>query len=253
LLPAGCKARHPCVTHCNIYLKPSVKKNYTKFCFTEHCSVCLRNHLLYNMTIAARKQREKHEMRQLILDAARVIFLEKGFDQTSLRNIAEAIDYSAGTIYLYFKDKNDIFHSLHEEGFRIMLQKMQPLQFVTEPFERLKAMGRVYMQFAYENKDFYDLMFIMNAPIDHEKDHEKWEMGHSTLNQLKTLIRECQQQGRFKGYDVEFLSFSIWSSMHGMCALYCRERCQAYHDVNLEAEELMKKGYEYYVSMLEKL
>jgi AcrR family transcriptional regulator len=205
------------------------------------------------MTIASRKQREKKEMRQLILEAARRIFLEKGFEQASLRNIAEAIDYSPGTIYLYFKDKNDIFHALHEEGFQIMLKKMQPLQHVSDPFERLKAMGRIYMEFAFENKDFYDLMFIMSAPMDHEKDEEKWEMGHTTLNQLKQVLRECQQQGHFTGYDIEYLSFTIWSSMHGMCALYCRERCQAYHDAELEPHDLMKKGYEYYISMLEKI
>jgi AcrR family transcriptional regulator len=206
------------------------------------------------MTIAKRKQREKHEMRQLILDAARRIFLRKGFEQTGLRNIAEEIDYSPGTIYLYFKDKDELFHALHEEGFKIMLQKMLPLQHVSDPFERLKAMGRVYMEFAFENKDFYDLMFIMSAPMDHhEKDHEQWEMGHNTLNQLKGILRDCKEQGRFKNYDIEYLSFSIWSSMHGMCALYCRNRCKVYHDVNLEPEALMKKGYEYYVSMLEKM
>jgi len=192
-------------------------------------------------------------MRQLILDAAREVFLEKGYDQASIRNIADKIEYSPGTIYLYFKDKNEIFHALHEEGFRLMLKKMQPLQHVADPFERLKAMGRVYLEFANENKDFYDLMFIISAPIDHEKDHEKWEMGHTTLNYLKNVIRECQEQGRFKGYDIEYFSFMIWSAVHGMSALYCRNRCQAYHDVNLSPQDLMKTAFEYYVSMLEKM
>lgn len=192
-------------------------------------------------------------MRQLILEAARVIFLEKGFHQTSIRTIAEAIEYSPGTIYLYFKDKNEIFHSLHEEGFGRLLIQMQPLEHVSEPFERLKAMGRVYMDFALQNKDFYDLMFIMNAPIDSEKNMEKWEMGNRTLNYLKAVLRDCQKTGRFKGYDVEYLSFTIWSSLHGMCALYCRERCQAYHEQNITADSLMKTGYEYYVRMLEKI
>ena len=69
------------------------------------------------MSVAHRKQREKEEMRELILDASRSIFLEKGYHQTSIRNIAEKIEYSPGTIYLYFKEKDEIFHALHEEGF----------------------------------------------------------------------------------------------------------------------------------------
>jgi AcrR family transcriptional regulator len=204
------------------------------------------------MTVASRKQRDKEEMRSLILDAARKIFLEKGYYQASIRNIAEQIEYSPGTIYLYFKEKDEIFHALHEEGFSRLEMQMQPLQHVTEPFERLKAMGRVYMQFALNNKDFYDLMFIMQAPMNHEKD-EKWKMGHGTLNYLKNVLRDCQAAGRFPGKNIEYLSFNVWSTMHGMCALYCRERCQAYHDVNLEPLELMENSFKYFVEMLDKI
>ncbi|HEY0677242.1 MAG TPA: TetR/AcrR family transcriptional regulator [Chitinophagaceae bacterium] len=204
------------------------------------------------MTVASRKHREKEEMRALILDAAKKIFLAKGYYQASIRNIAEMIEYSPGTIYLYFKEKDEIFHALHEEGFRRFLTQMQPLQHVSEPFERLKAMGRVYMDFASKNKDFYDLMFIMQAPMNHEKE-EEWEMGHQALNYLKDVLRDCQATGRFQGKDIEYLSFTIWSALHGMCALYCRERCHAYHDKGLEAGDLMAHGYEYFIEMLAKV
>lgn len=203
------------------------------------------------MTIASRKQREREDMRILILDAARKIFLEKGYYDTSMRNIAEEIQYSAGTIYLYFKDKDEIFHALHEEGFRRMLDKMQPLAHVSSPFERLKALGRVYLEFAFENKDFYDLMFIMQAPIKHEAEHEDWQMGHRTLDFLKTILSECKTEGYFKGKNVEYLSFAIWAGVHGMAALYCRERYKAYHDI--DPKDLIDHGYKYFVNMLEKL
>ncbi len=205
------------------------------------------------MTIANRKQREKEEMRSLILDAARAIFLEKGYEQASIRAIAEKIEYSPGTIYLYFKDKDEIFHALHEEGFSRMLKKMQPLRHVQDPFERLKAMGAVYLDFAVNNRDFYDLMFILQAPIKHEIDKEDWEMGHQTLDYLKQILRECQEQGRFPGRDINYLSFTIWSMVHGMSALYCRDRCKAYHDVNLEPGKLMENAYKIFMSMLEKI
>ncbi len=204
------------------------------------------------MTVANRKQREKQEMRTLILDAARSIFLEKGYDLTSIRNIAEKIEYSPGTIYLYFKEKDEIFHALHEEGFRRMIMKMEPLQHVAEPFERLKAMGRVYMEFAKENKDFYDLMFIIQAPMNMEE-HEKWKMGNQALNFLKEVIKGCKKTGRFKGKDVNYLSFTIWSAMHGMCALFCRGRCHAYEEENIDPMTLMENGYKYFINMLEKI
>jgi AcrR family transcriptional regulator len=200
------------------------------------------------MTIASRKQREKLEMRRTILDAAKEIFLEKGFHSTSLRNIAEKIEYSPGTIYLYFKDKDDIFHALHEEGFTRLLSMMQPLQLVSDPMERLLAMGRLYMEFAYHNKDLYDLMFIMEAPINAGVNREKWEMGDRTLNFLRQVLGECQERGHFKGMNVEYLSFMVWSALHGMCALYCRERCQAYE--HEQETELLRNGMEYFIKLL---
>ena len=190
-------------------------------------------------------------MRGLILDAARKIFLQHGYYQASLRNIAEEIEYSPGTIYLYFKDKDEIFHALHEEGFRRMLEKMQPLEHVADPFERLKAMGLVYLEFAMNNKDFYDLMFIMQAPIKHEEKSEKWKMGQRTLDYLKNVLKQCQAKGYFKKQNLEYLSFAIWSAMHGMAALYCRDRCKAYP--NIEPMELIKNGYKSFLTMLEQI
>ena len=202
------------------------------------------------MTSPVRRHREKEEMRQLILEAAKSIFLEKGFHSTTLRNIAEWIKYSPGTIYLYFKDKDEIFHALHESAFRKLLEQMSPLVHVEDPMERLIAMGRVYMAFARQNKDLYELMFILDAPINSMKDKDKWEMGARTLDLLKQVLRDCQERGHFQGMDVEYLSFMIWSSMHGMCALYCSGRCQAYDDV--DDDELVEKGTGYLISMIRK-
>ncbi len=202
------------------------------------------------MTIATRKQREKEDMRALILDAARQIFLEKGYELTSIRSIAEKIEYSPGTIYLYFKDKDEIFHILHEEGFRRMLEKMSVLVHVADPFERLKAMGRIYMDFAQNNQDFYHLMFIMTTPMEHEKEQDKWQVGQSTLGFLKDVLRDCQQKGHFKGKDIEYLSFTIWAAMHGMCALMISSRCKAYPD--MDPIELLNNGYKTFISIMEK-
>jgi AcrR family transcriptional regulator len=200
------------------------------------------------MTIATRKQREKLEMRRAILEAAKEIFLEKGFYSASIRNIAEKIEYSPGTIYLHFKDKNDIFHALHEEGFTKLLGMMQPLQHVANPMERLIAMGKVYMEFAYTNKDLYDLMFIMEAPIHAEIDRDKWEMGDKTLNFLKLVLVDCQKMGHFQDKNIDYLSFMIWSSLHGMCALYCRKRCLAYE--HQQEITLLNNGMDYFLEMI---
>ena len=203
------------------------------------------------MSIVDRKQREKEEMRSLILEAAKEIFLEKGYYETSMRNIAERIEYSPGTIYLYFKEKDEIFNALHEEGFLKLFEQMQTLQHVADPFERLKAMGKVYMEFAKKNKDFYDLMFITKAPMNIEQNQDKWEMGCQSFDYLQQVIKACMNEGRFKGKDLDYLSFIIWAALHGMCALNCRDRLHVIE--TKEPEDLLDNGYQYFVSMIENI
>lgn len=60
------------------------------------------------MGISERKEREREEMKTMITTAAMKMFLEDGYAKTSIRNIADAIEYSPGTIYLYYKDKDEL-------------------------------------------------------------------------------------------------------------------------------------------------
>ncbi|MEI6899671.1 MAG: helix-turn-helix domain-containing protein, partial [Bacteroidota bacterium] len=91
------------------------------------------------MGITERKTKERQELKDLILSAAKSLFIEKGIDETSIRNIAERIEYSPATIYLYFKDKDEILHELHSQGFQELGSRMSVLMAVGDPFERLKA------------------------------------------------------------------------------------------------------------------
>ena len=205
------------------------------------------------MGIADRKEREKEELRGLILEAARKLFLEKGVDKTSIRNIADKIEYSPGIIYHYFRDKNEIFHALHQGGFQALGEKMQVLGAVKNPMERLIAMGSIYINFAMENPDMYDLMFIKEAPIDHiyDSEHDDWKEGAGTFNFLRQTIAQCLALGYFQGHNLEPLSYLIWSAVHGMVSLSIRKRCEV---VQLEYREtIVRDALEEFFTILRRL
>lgn len=176
------------------------------------------------MGISARREKEKEDLHNSILTAAREVFLEKGYDQTSIRTIAKKIDYSPTTIYLYFKDKHAIFHALHSEGFQILANRMEVLLTVEDPFERLISMGRIYLRFAKENQDFYDLMFVQKAPIEF-LENEPWKEGESSFLGLKTTIQQCMDRGLLNFKDAEVGAYLVWSAMHGICILTAKDRC----------------------------
>jgi AcrR family transcriptional regulator len=178
------------------------------------------------MGVIDRKEREKVEMKRQILDAARRLFLEQGFEKTSIRNIAEEIEYSAGTIYLYFKDKNEILFALHVEAFSVLMQAMQAgIMGETDPFGRLVSLGKHYLKYAFENPELYDLMFVMTAPMETlECREEIWCDGERAFETLKFVVSDCMKAGYFEGEDPETISVMVWSLVHGLATLHLRRR-----------------------------
>jgi AcrR family transcriptional regulator len=204
------------------------------------------------MTIANRKERQKEELKAKILQTAKELFMEKGFEETSIRNIAEKIEYSPTTIYLYFKDKDDIFYALHREGFMLLNQYFKVLEHVADPYERLKALSKAYIDFALENGEFYDLMFIIRAPMDAlEKDDSTWEEGDRAFAFLVNTISDCIAKGYFKGMNPEILAFTVWSMVHGICSLEIRNRCHVVSELN--QVDLAHKAAALIVEMMDRM
>lgn len=203
------------------------------------------------MGVKERKERDRQEMRENILQSAHQLFVDKGFDDVSIRNIAEAIEYSPATIYLYFKDKNEIFYALHGEAFKKFNEFMTELAVIKEPFKRLIKMGEKYMEFTFKFPKYYDIMFIMQAPMDSVKNCDEWKEGETAHCQLENLVKECQQHGYFKNKEYKTLSFLIWSTMHGMCSLALRDRLKIYEES--ERAKMIDKSFKMFKQLLSEL
>lgn len=205
------------------------------------------------MSVADRKAREKEALKALILKGAKKLFLEKGIEQTTIRNIADEIDYSVGTVYVYFKDKNAILHDLHSIGFQELGGYFMDLFSIEDPMERLRKMGFVYIKFALENQEMYDLMFNVKAPMEflENSNNENWNEGAATFDRVKQTIQECIDKGHFKGHNMEPLSFMVWSLVHGMCCLQIRQRITGVKFTN--PETILFDGYNEYLKIIDKM
>src|SRR5713226_3356020 len=101
------------------------------------------------MGIKQRRERERQEIRQSILSAARAIAAEEGWQAVTTRKVADRIEYSQPTIYEYFENKEAILLALLHQGFEDMLAAMQTARAQHEqPEEQLLAMTRAYWSFA---------------------------------------------------------------------------------------------------------
>lgn len=99
-------------------------------------------------------------LRARILDAARRIVTREGIDALSMRKIADAIGYSAASLYLHFEGRDAIARALGREGFAQLLARLAPCAEIEEPRERLHALAHAYVAFGCAHPETYRLMFL---------------------------------------------------------------------------------------------
>src|SRR5579862_8095888 len=109
------------------------------------------------MGIKQRHERDREAVRRAILDAARDLFVSEGYQNVSLRKIAERIEYSPAAIYGYFSSKDDIFFALAEEGFRLLgdaqSAEAADARQALPPLERLRAIFWRFYEFSRQHPD----------------------------------------------------------------------------------------------------
>jgi AcrR family transcriptional regulator len=142
------------------------------------------------MSISERKAREKEEMKDLILNSAMDLIVKEGIENLSLRGIAEKIEYSPATVYLYFADKGEIIHALHLIGFEKLYNLQMSVSHIEHPLERLMRQGEVYMKFAFENPEYYDLMFIAKGTAEKISEKHEWDVGQRSFELLRETVKE---------------------------------------------------------------
>ena len=167
-----------------------------------------------------RRERQKESLRQEILDAARELFIKEGYDNVSMRRIAEKIEYSPTTIYLYFEDKADLLFHLCEETFAQLASKSEELlKDQSDPIQTLKKIGRAYVDFGLKHPNHYRVTFINHPSVQVTPDHYEHSTGRKAFNLLKRAVEECIKQKEIRVIDADVASQALWAAVHGITSL----------------------------------
>jgi AcrR family transcriptional regulator len=170
------------------------------------------------MTVQARRQREKQLLRQEILDAARTLFVREGYDNVSMRKIAEKIDYSPTTIYLYFEDKAALLHAVCEETFTRLVEELGAIErSARDPVEGLKKGLRKYVDFGLSHPQHYLVTFVL--PHEHGSHKGPDSLAMKAFSFLPRGIAECVRKKKFRAVDVEAAAQAMWAAVHGVTSL----------------------------------
>ena len=172
------------------------------------------------MGVKERRAREKELLRQQILSAARELFVDEGYENVSMRKIANKIEYSPTTIYLHFKDKADLLDSVCQETLLNLLNTLEELKRdMSDPIETLRKSGQVYVEFGLKYPQDYKLTFVIRPQFQKGLGLQEGSVGEKVFNYLCTMVSECIRQKIFRQMDVETTGQVLWSAVHGVTLL----------------------------------
>jgi len=196
------------------------------------------------MGIKERQHRDREAVRRAILDAARELFVTEGFQNVSIRKIAERIEYSPAAIYGYFPSKDDIFFSLAEEGFRLMGDpasvRSDPALKDAPALDRIRAVfWRVY-EFSREQPQYFALMFVERSVPRISREYERFAFAREMKQQIIEELRACIDAGDLpRSVDPHLAMRALMVGMLGVALLNLSERLLPGENADLLAADVL--------------
>lgn len=178
------------------------------------------------MSVADRRAREREELRQKILDTARELFIAHGYEGVTLRKIAHAIEYAPGTIYSYFKDKDELLRALCSADFEAFGNSFPRTAQTVASLDGLRAIGTAYIRFALQHPNQYRLMFMTAKPqglqeCDAQAQAQKGDPAHDGYALLKQVTQRAIDAKLLRPAftNADLVAQTLWAGVHGMASL----------------------------------
>jgi AcrR family transcriptional regulator len=170
-----------------------------------------------------RRTREREETRDRILDAARKMFVRHGYEATTMRAIADKIEYTPTAIYHHFRNKQALLTELATSDLQSLAAAFRQIGRIEDPVERLGRIGQAYVEFALEHPMHYQLIFMTQHPLETVKMRlARQDPSEGAYGFLRSACAEAIQSGRLRPVfkDPDELAQMLWSSVHGLMALH---------------------------------
>ena len=183
------------------------------------------------MGITERKIRQKETVRCSILEEARKIVEQEGWQALSIRRIAEAIEYSVPVIYDHFANKEAILLEFTREGYARLVQVLTAAKSKhKDPAIQIEAMAYAYWEFAFANKAYYQLMYGLGMPTCETVRQITEVQIFSEL--IHSSICLLISEGKKPGANPYIKLHTFWSMLHGLVSINMMTGANSEKDLN---------------------
>ena len=193
------------------------------------------------MGIRERQERDREAVRRAILDAARELFVAEGYQNVSIRKIAERIEYSPAAIYSYFPSKDDIFYALAEEGFRLLGDQAAADRLAgLAPPERVRSIFWSFYEFSCQQPQYFALMFVDRSVPRISREFERFAFARAMKQSILVEIAGCISSGDLPpGLDPATAMRALFAGLLGVAVTRVSDRLAPGEDADKMAANIL--------------
>ncbi|MBN2350785.1 MAG: TetR/AcrR family transcriptional regulator [Bacteroidales bacterium] len=197
------------------------------------------------MGISERKEREKERRRIEIIEAAEKVFFGRGGESASMESIAEQAELSKGTLYLYFKSREDLLYAVFLRGMDILKKMMQEqIKNNYSGLENLKELGKAFVAFSKNHEDYFNLFtYFQTSDIERLNMPREKLQSHIIEESPLALVTQCVKQGIHDGslrndIPVNEFAFALWTQLMGVVVV-AKNKKGIYELYNISEDQII--------------
>lgn len=181
------------------------------------------------MGIEERRNREKLARREAIIACARELFLAKGFNATTMDEIAQRAELSKGTLYLYFNSKEELYVTVMSEGLKILFDRIEEtFNSDLPPDQVIRKLGEVYYRYYLDHRDYFRILFFLehgdvSKQLPRELIQENLDKGVRCLQLFAGVVQNGMEEGIFSPVDPRKAALAFWGATNGILFLFEEE------------------------------
>ena len=177
----------------------------------------------------ARPKKEVARVKEQILEKALDILIDEGYDNLSMSKIGKQMKMTSANLYNYYQNKDELYNTIIIKGYNNLYDALKKATDATsEPFDRIMALVRSYLNFGITNPHYYHLMFTMISPK--YKDYIGTPMESIAYTEKQNSLRVLEfaisiihkyagSHPGFDGVDSNLFAMQLWSQLHGLISL----------------------------------
>jgi AcrR family transcriptional regulator len=168
--------------------------------------------------VLQKRARSRDSVRAVLIQAARDVLSEEGYEGLTIRRVAERAEYSLGSVYGYFADKDDLLYTLVRDDFIRLTEQLRAIRDRAEGAAAVREMLLSYVRMGLEQPQSYEIMFMLKPQLASRNASDE-DMDEHAYSIFRGCIVAAIRRGEFRREHPDVLAQMLWASVHGLVSL----------------------------------